>query len=432
MSSGTQGDASLARFTAQRARFVTSDAVLGTVAETLGRTDLTALRHEITALPSASSNTIAIEVVADTDTEAVAFADAVIAAYRLQTEAQFARLTAAAIESIDATEADLTARLAAAPSPAAATATADTISQLRLEASRLRTAQVLFGDGVEFVNAPRLDAVVTPSFPLREAGLGLVVGLILAATVAWLRADRDRGIDNPVELEAALGVPSLGQLSDRTDLHLINPIHLEATPSHDYRLVWSALVRQRQSGVVILASEGVDSRSVAALNLAAAAARDNRSVLLVDADFRTRQISFALADGSANTEWWESPQGRKPDGLSSVLQTEGNWRDAVVELSGAGMSLSFLPAGSLNENEIRISTQQIETYVQEWRSSYDLVFIDAEGVGSSQLNALLYGAADGALVVVGEGTERDVLASMLRAVSLQGTELVGGVFATLS
>src|SRR3712207_6698328 len=71
---GIQGDASLARYTAQRAAFVRSDAVLRTVAAELGREDLTALRRDISATPSGTSNTILVVAEADTDAEAVRLA----------------------------------------------------------------------------------------------------------------------------------------------------------------------------------------------------------------------------------------------------------------------------------------------------------------------------------------------------------------------
>ncbi|MGZ4804648.1 MAG: hypothetical protein ACXV9P_18760, partial [Acidimicrobiia bacterium] len=47
LAAGIQGDASLARYTAQRAGFVTSDAVLLTVAKELGSKDITALRNDL-------------------------------------------------------------------------------------------------------------------------------------------------------------------------------------------------------------------------------------------------------------------------------------------------------------------------------------------------------------------------------------------------
>ena len=98
---GVQGDASLARYTAQRAAYVTSDAVLRTVAASLHRKDITQLRHDISATPSSSANTISIVAEADSGREAVQLATATVAAYRSKTLEEVQHLTDAAIASID-------------------------------------------------------------------------------------------------------------------------------------------------------------------------------------------------------------------------------------------------------------------------------------------------------------------------------------------
>jgi polysaccharide biosynthesis transport protein len=178
---GIQGDASLARYTAQRAAFVTSDAVLRSVATHLRRKDITEPRQDISATPSRTSNNIVIIAEANTKAGAVKLASAVVAAYRSETAKEVKRLTAAAIASIDAS-------VAAVPG-GSTPGSSSTLSQLEIEATQIRVGSALFDDGVDFVVAPRADAVSAPSFPLREAVLGLVLGLALAATAAWIRAD---------------------------------------------------------------------------------------------------------------------------------------------------------------------------------------------------------------------------------------------------
>ena len=60
LASGLQGDASLARYTAQRARFVRSDKVIEAVAKDLRRDDITEIRGQVSATPAATSNAITI------------------------------------------------------------------------------------------------------------------------------------------------------------------------------------------------------------------------------------------------------------------------------------------------------------------------------------------------------------------------------------
>jgi succinoglycan biosynthesis transport protein ExoP len=196
-----QGDASMARYTAQRAAFVMTDNTLNAVADKLAgkvpgkpakkaRKSVTTLRHDISASPSSSSNAIVILAKGDGDAKAVQLASAVVAAYREQTENEVHDLTASAAQSINRSE--LAVRSDAAADPTVPqTFLANTLSQLAVQASQIRTSSALFGDGVESVSAARVDAVTSPSLPIREAALGLVLGLAIAATVAWIRADQD-------------------------------------------------------------------------------------------------------------------------------------------------------------------------------------------------------------------------------------------------
>lgn len=192
LASGVQGDASLGRFTAQRASFVTSDAVIEDVAERVGRDDITAIRRKINATPSSTSNTIAITAKASSAEQAVELAAAVSAAYGAQTKLQISALTAVAIGSIDETMDEVRASAGAGPSPEVSAAVANTLSELQLEKSQIDRSSALLGNGIEFEVAPKVDAVAVAGPPIREIGLGLILGLLLAATVAWLRADQDR------------------------------------------------------------------------------------------------------------------------------------------------------------------------------------------------------------------------------------------------
>lgn len=416
ITSGVQSDASLARFTTQRARFVTSDAVMEEVALALDRSDVTELRDRVTATPAGTSNAVILRVEGDSAGEAVALAEAVIEAYRAQSATEVEELTAAAVAAVQATEAEVLDALGDEPSAEVVSATFDTVGQLRVRIADLLTTQAVYGDGVQFVNEPRRDAVEEPGVPIREGALGVVLGLVLAGTAAWLRADTNAGVDDADDLEAMLEVPTLGTLRSRADVQLLSPVRLDAAPSHDYRLVWTALLRRVSSGVVVVASEGVDARSVAALNIAAAAARDGRSVLLVDADLSTSQISYALAD----------EPGR---GLRDVF-AGADWTNATHRPDGSTLSqLTLLTAGSADIDDTSVSTEVVQAQVDAWREAHDLVIVDTGDVSSSPVSATLYGAADAVLLVVGRGTTARRIDDLRRRVGLQGSEIVGAIFA---
>jgi len=187
---GTQGDASLARYTAQRAAFVKSDAMLTDISAHLPgkRRSVTSLRHDLSASPSSTSNAITVVAEGDTDIKAVQLAAATVNAYQIETAKEVTDLTNAAVRSIE-NSSQLVQQQAGSGSAAVKSSVANTVSSLAIQASQIRTSSALFGDGVEFVIAPRADAVTKPALTLREVALGFVVGLVLAATVAWIRAD---------------------------------------------------------------------------------------------------------------------------------------------------------------------------------------------------------------------------------------------------
>ncbi|HRW40813.1 MAG TPA: hypothetical protein P5193_04625 [Microthrixaceae bacterium] len=187
---GSTGDASLARYTAQRARFVTSDAVLGNVGKSLGVDDLNELRDQLEVKPSTDSNIITITASGTTSDDAVRLATEVTRSYGEETEKQVNDLTDAALRSIDESAGQVRATITGS-NAAVNEAAASTLGQLQQKAATIRTSSAVLGDGVEFVVNPDESSVSSQQLPIREAALGLILGLVIAGTVAYLRADSD-------------------------------------------------------------------------------------------------------------------------------------------------------------------------------------------------------------------------------------------------
>lgn len=196
LSPGATGDASLSRYTAQRARFASSDAVLENVGAALGERDLNALRDNLEITPSTDSNIITITASASTGGGAVELASEVARAYGEETEKQVGALTDAALDSIEES-ADEVRSTITSNNIAVNDAAASTLGQLQQRASSLRSNSALLGNGVEFVVKPDATSVKTTTFPYKEAALGLVIGLVLAGTVAFLRAETQSNTGRP-------------------------------------------------------------------------------------------------------------------------------------------------------------------------------------------------------------------------------------------
>lgn len=187
----SSSDAALARYTAQRARFATSDAVLGNVAAALGTKDLAALRDRLTIAPSTDSNAITVAASGANAAEAVNLANEVARAYGEETEKQVSDLTDAALSSIDKNVTELRSEITANGSSAVNGAAAATLAQVQQRAASIRTSSAVLGDGVDFVVKPDMSSVKDNKLPLKEAALGLIIGLVIAGTVAYLRADNE-------------------------------------------------------------------------------------------------------------------------------------------------------------------------------------------------------------------------------------------------
>lgn len=190
LSPGVQGDASLARYTAQRARFIMSDEVMGAIGSAVGTTDLTAVRHHVRAIASPTSNIVTVVAEADTSAEAQELAHAAVDAYRRKTDSQVGEITSASIDALDDQIQQVVApfddSVRALPSSVSAT-----VVELQLQIAELEANRAEFGDGVEFVTMPTDESVVVPGLPVRELALGVLVGLAVAAMVARIRVGRN-------------------------------------------------------------------------------------------------------------------------------------------------------------------------------------------------------------------------------------------------
>lgn len=111
-------------------------------------------------------------------------------AYGEETEKQVNDLTDAALRSIDESAGQVRATITGS-NAAVNEAAASTLGQLQQKAATIRTSSAVLGDGVEFVVNPDESSVSSQQLPIREAALGLILGLVIAGTVAYLRADSD-------------------------------------------------------------------------------------------------------------------------------------------------------------------------------------------------------------------------------------------------
>ncbi len=241
----------------------------------------------------------------------------------------------------------------------------------------------------------------------------------MAATVSWLRADRDRRVREPDAASELLHAPLLGEVPELSREQALALDSLESMPAAPYQFVASGLQSTISAGVVLVTSAQRGSgRTTAAAHVAAAAARDGVRALLIDADGRSKRLSAMV--GLAH-------ESRGLTALAARRATldECTYSAALTE----DVSLWIVPAGDPTDSAPSLfRSSAMSQAVQEMRSKYDLIVVDSAPLPNSPETAALAQHADGVLVVVQRGAAVRALRRLAQQMSLYSAPIVGYVF----
>lgn len=307
-----------------------------------------------------------------------------------------------------------------------------TLLQKRLKEAEIEEA-VQFGDARVIDRALVPERPVSPK-PMVNLTLGLAVGLILGMGAALLR----RSLDNKVRtredaVEVTGGMPVLATIprirssaqraaaaagkngkgrvvrvspEELIEQRLIVQREPHSAVAEAYRtlrtnIAFTSLDSAPRVLVVTSAMPG-DGKSTSSSNLAFTLAQQGSRTLLVDADLR-RGLLHRLFD---------LPQS---PGLTNVLVGQMPLEESVqrVPLTGASGTLDLLSAGVFPPNPADLlGSPRMRALLEEMRTRYDAVVIDAPPVGLVTDAAVLGSAADATILVARAGiTEKDALQS---------------------
>lgn len=426
---GVVGDASTTRFIQQRAQFVTNDVVLGEVASDVGGTSISELRKRISAEPVTGTNAITITAQAATADQAVVLANAAVAAYRTETAALTDQLRVKASDELAASQEALRGAAANRSDPlaqAAATALAD----LQRQGAELRVSTLVYGDGVDFVNAARVEDAEVPGWPLRALAIGFVLGAALATLVTWIRADRDRRVTDANSSVAVLDAPLLGviprsdksaSLFARLDSQSGNGTQVALktrTPLPQYQLVAAALMRRTLPGVIAVISPpgSVDDRVETTLNVALGVAAEGGRVLIVDADHVETLSRRLLGLRGESEDGAELPNG-PPDPREVHTVRVGDDVEVHLMTPHAGASIA-----------VPTAARELAEQIWAYRDRYEVVLIDTPSVAATPLVAALIRVTNGILAVVPRGCDESSIADIRRTSEIYASPLVGYVY----
>jgi polysaccharide biosynthesis transport protein len=314
--------------------------------------------------------------------------------------------------------------------------------QLREEYQKARVTEVVEAGQVEILAAAVVPEQPVPQRRKLKLLLGMMVGLVLGASGAFLRENLDTAITGKDDLERFLQVPSLGVVpqADRVDagsrlLRLPLPLRLRAQAARPsgadeliaahhpnssgaeaYRvlrtnLIFSQAVKALRTLVVTSSLPG-EGKTTTTANLAVAFAQQGLRVALVDADLRRSRLHVLFG-------------AKREPGLTQLVLGLATLDEVahVTEVDG----LHLIPAGALPPNpaELLGGSRMRET-LELLGTVYDMVLIDTPPLLAAADAAVLGAGVDGVLMVVRAGhTDRSQALQAIQQLDAVGARVIG-------
>ena len=400
-----------------------------------GRISVDTLRARVTVSPSTNLDLITIRALDPTPEGAAQLADSVGSAYEEIVAEEATENANAALAELDRSLADtqiqidvLEARLDADPEDSVAKAERDAavaqLVTLKNRAEQISVDAALYGSGVQLFEHSEIPKSPASPKPLRNAAVAAMLGLLGVGAYAWWKAERTQTAESRHDPAPVLGAPLLGEIPDFAAVGAEGMIPTVTAPgstvAEAYQFVVTSLefaLNGESSTVVITSAEPGDGKTVSAMNLAVAAARDGRKVLLVDADERVRGLT--RYSGGA-------PVPGLTDLAGGTISIEACTRTWPIDDS---LSVPLIPAGAtLDDAAGFFRTGAFRDAMKQIRVGSDIVLIDTPPILAVSDTSAVAGQADGIVLVVTKGTPLRRLEDVRDRLEFVGTPLLGYIF----
>lgn len=297
-----------------------------------------------------------------------------------------------------------------------------------LYTAMLNTAQQLRLVSMGKVSNVRLvDPSMMPERPVKPnrpliVGLSVLVGLFLGLLAAFFKKSMSGGIDSPEQVERIAGIPVFAsiphskrqkelyeQVNTNSRQHKVpllasvSSTDIAVESLRNFRTALQFSMPQFKNNIVMItgATPGMGKSFVSA-NLAAIMAATGKRVLLVDADLRNGLLHLYFGFG-------------RQDGLSDALA--GARRIEQVIHSSVIENMDFISTGTLPPNPSELLLRpQLNAFLQQLSSSYDLVLVDAPPI-LAVADTMILGSHAGAIYIMtraGVTTPGEISESMKR------------------
>jgi capsular exopolysaccharide synthesis family protein len=276
-----------------------------------------------------------------------------------------------------------------------------------------------------------LDLVVAepaqpPDEPIRprkvfNTAVAVVGGGGIACAVAFLLEYLNDTLEDADEMQRTLSLPSLGVIplakSWQRDGHA-RAWEEEWPIGEAFRMLRTNIQFASVDGnlrkLLVTSSGPGEGKTSVVTNLGAAMARNNRKVLLVDADLRRSQLHRAL--GVPNST-----------GLTSLLLDEVNQKSCIRETDVP--NLYVLPSGPLPPNPSELlGSQRMAQLIEELGSLADVILFDTPPVLACADAMVLASRTDGIVLVVdSRSTRREAATRALEMLRNVDARVLGGI-----
>lgn len=308
----------------------------------------------------------------------------------------------------------------AANTPEAAQAVANAYAGvLPRELSKLDQLPSVADSLLTVVNPAPLPSAPYAPRPLRNALIGLALGLVLGIAAALIRETLDTTLRDSDEVRRITRATVLGVIPrEFDDERLPAATRPHSRRSEAYRQVrtnleFAAGDEPPRSFVVTSAGQG-EGKSTTVANLALLISRAGKRVAIVDADLRKPTLASFF---NATSDY----------GLSDVLSGRADLRGAVQLIAGEKIAVLASGPPVARPSEL-LSSPAMEQVLNQLRTDFDLVIVDSPPV-LAITDALLVGKhTDGMIVVTRmRRTTRSGLRRSIEAVERVHARLLGVV-----
>jgi capsular exopolysaccharide synthesis family protein len=304
---------------------------------------------------------------------------------------------------------------------------------------RLKDATV--SAGLRATNIHLVDSALVPTAPVRprimyNIAVGLLVGLVLGVTLAFIQESLDTSVKSAEELERLIAAPALaviplarsswlrmsGDKSHPQNGSVASIVlkHPTSSLAESYRTLRTAILLSTAprppQALLVTSAQPREGKTSTALNLAMGLAQRGVPVVIVDADLRRPGISRALALAENGA------------GLSSLL-SGAHSLDEVLRQFEEVPNLWVLPSGPEAPNPADLfSSPTMENLMQELRGRFEHLVLDTAPLLLVTDATILSRLVDGVVLVVESGvTARRALVRAHKILESAGGRILGSV-----